>query len=330
MRCPFCGFADTQVKDSRPTEDATAIRRRRSCPACGSRFTTFERVQLRELTVVKRDGTRQIFDRDKLLRSVSVAARKRPLGEEQLERLVSGIVRQLESTGETDIQSPGIHVLFGLDEDKINRALNDYLFEAQGFVGNRQNYYDPRNSFLKQVLDRRTGIPITLSLVYLELAKRVDFPMAGVGMPGHFLVRPTLEDMAIFVDAFHKGEVMFEEDCRDRIQMMYGKGARMRPQHLEPIGPRPFLVRMLTNLKVIYLQQQDISRALAAIDRILLLTPDAVIERRDRGLIYYREGRLGDARNDLKFYLRSHPDAQDSFEIQQVLSQINDTLRGDR
>jgi len=213
---------------------------------------------------------------------------------------------------------------------KIIRALNDYLFEAQGFVGNRQNYYDPRNSFLNQVLDRRTGIPITLSLVYLELAKRVDFPMAGVGMPGHFLVRPTLEDMAIFVDAFHKGEVMFEEDCRDRIQMMYGKGARMRPQHLEPIGPRPFLVRMLTNLKVIYLQQQDISRALAAIDRILLLTPDAVIERRDRGLIYYREGRLGDARNDLKFYLRSHPDAQDSFEIQQVLSQINDTLRGDR
>lgn len=209
---------------------------------------------------------------------------------------------------------------------KIIRALNEYLFEAQGFVGNSQDYYNPQNSFLNQVLERRTGIPITLSLVYLELAKRIDFPMAGVGMPGHFLVRPTLEDMAIFVDAFHKGEVLFEEDCRDRIKMMYGKDARMLPHHLEPMGAKPFLARMLTNLKVIYLQRQDIPRALAAIDRILLLIPDSLAERRDRGLINYREGNLVEARDDLKFYLRNHPDAQDSFEIQQVISQINAAL----
>jgi regulator of sirC expression with transglutaminase-like and TPR domain len=210
---------------------------------------------------------------------------------------------------------------------KIIRALNEYLFEAQGFVGNSQDYYNPQNSFLNQVLERRTGIPITLSLVYLELAKRIDFPMAGVGMPGHFLVRPTLEEMAIFVDAFHKGEVLFEEDCRDRIKMMYGKDARMLPHHLEPMGSKPFLARMLTNLKVIYLQRQDIPRALAAIDRILLLIPDSLAERRDRGLINYREGNLVEARDDLKFYLRNHPDAQDSFEIQQVISQINSALR---
>jgi len=210
---------------------------------------------------------------------------------------------------------------------KIIRALNEYLFEAQGFVGNSQDYYNPQNSFLNQVLERRTGIPITLSLVYLELAKRIDFPMAGVGMPGHFLVRPTLEDMAIFVDAFHKGEVLFEEDCRDRIKMMYGKDARMLPHHLEPMGSKPFLARMLTNLKVIYLQRQDIPRALAAIDRILLLIPDSLAERRDRGLINYREGNLVEARDDLKFYLRNHPDAQDAFEIQQVISQINAALR---
>jgi transcriptional repressor NrdR len=111
MRCPFCQSLNTHVKDSRPAEDGASIRRRRVCGDCGGRFTTFERVQLRELTVVKRDGTRQTFDRDKLLRSVSVAARKRPLGEEQLERLVSGIVRQLESTGETDIQSDQIGLL---------------------------------------------------------------------------------------------------------------------------------------------------------------------------------------------------------------------------
>ena len=211
---------------------------------------------------------------------------------------------------------------------KIIRAINEYLFEAQGFVGNNQDYYNPQNSFLNKVLERRTGIPITLSLVYLELAKRIDFPMAGVGMPGHFLVRPTLDEMAIFVDAFHKGEVLFEEDCRDRIKTMYGKDARMLPHHLEPIGSKPFLARILTNLKVIYLQQQDIPRTLAAIDRILLLIPDSLVERRDRGLINYREGNLTAARDDLKFYLLKHPDAHDSFEIQQVLSQINATLEG--
>ncbi|RZM77958.1 SirB1 family protein [Leptolyngbya iicbica] len=209
---------------------------------------------------------------------------------------------------------------------KIIRAINDYLFAAQGFVGNTQDYYNPQNSFLNHVLERRTGIPITLSLVYLELANRIDFPMAGVGMPGHFLVRPTLAEMAIFVDAFHQGEVMFEEDCRDRIKTMYGAEARMLPQHLEPIGKKPFLARILTNLKVIYLQRQDIARALAAIDRILLLLPNALMERRDRGLIYYREGKLSEAKTDLKYYLLNHPDAPDSFEIQQVLSQINTAL----
>ncbi|NER83819.1 MAG: tetratricopeptide repeat protein, partial [Leptolyngbya sp. SIO1D8] len=173
----------------------------------------------------------------------------------------------------------------------------------------------------------RTGIPITLSLVYLELARRIGLPMAGVGMPGHFLVRPTVDEMAIFVDAFHKGEILFEEDCRDRIQTLYGRGARLYPRHLDAIGPRPFLARILMNLKVIYLQQQDIPRAFAAIDRILLLMPESLLERRDRGLIHYRQGQLDAAREDLKYYLLNHPDAQDSFEIQQVVSQINQTLQ---
>ncbi|MDX5362515.1 MAG: transcriptional regulator NrdR [Alphaproteobacteria bacterium] len=105
MRCPFCGNDDTQVKDSRPTEDNSAIRRRRFCPACGARFTTFERVQLRELMVVKRHGRRAPFDRDKLMRSIQIAMRKRPVEPERVERLVNGIVRRLESMGETDIDS---------------------------------------------------------------------------------------------------------------------------------------------------------------------------------------------------------------------------------
>ena len=120
MRCPFCGSDDTQVKDSRPTEENAAIRRRRVCPGCGGRFTTFERVQLRDLVVVKRTGRKVPFERDKLLASVEVALRKRPVPQERIERMVSGIVRQLESTGEGEITSSAIgglviEALKGLD-----------------------------------------------------------------------------------------------------------------------------------------------------------------------------------------------------------------------
>jgi len=108
MRCPYCGSLETQVKDSRPTEDASSIRRRRICPDCGGRFTTFERVQLRELTVVKKSGRRVPFDRDKLMRSIEIALRKRPVENERVERLVNGIVRQLESQGEPEVPSTRI------------------------------------------------------------------------------------------------------------------------------------------------------------------------------------------------------------------------------
>jgi transcriptional repressor NrdR len=108
MRCPFCGHMESQVKDSRPSEDGAAIRRRRLCPECGGRFTTFERVQLRELTIVKRSGRRSPFDREKLVRSISLAMQKRPVDPERIERMVNGIVRQLESQGETELPSSAV------------------------------------------------------------------------------------------------------------------------------------------------------------------------------------------------------------------------------
>jgi len=111
MRCPFCGFDDTQVKDSRPTDDRSAIRRRRFCTNCAARFTTFERIQLRELTVVKKTGQRQPFDRDKLARSIQIALRKRPVEAERIERVINSIVRQLESSGESDVQADEIGAL---------------------------------------------------------------------------------------------------------------------------------------------------------------------------------------------------------------------------
>ncbi len=131
MRCPFCGSDDTQVKDSRPTEDSTAIRRRRHCMDCGSRFTTFERVQLRDLTVIKNNGTRAPFDRDKLARSIDIALRKRPIEPERIERIVNGIQRRLESFGDPDIHSKDIgemvmDALAGLDQVAYVRFASVY------------------------------------------------------------------------------------------------------------------------------------------------------------------------------------------------------------
>jgi transcriptional repressor NrdR len=140
MRCPFCGNEDTQVKDSRPTEDNSAIRRRRQCTNCGARFTTFERVQLRELTVVKSTGKREAFDRDKLLRSMTIALRKRPVDAERVERVVNGIVRRLESSGESEIPTELIgqlimDALAGLDQVAYVRFASVYrnFREARDF-----------------------------------------------------------------------------------------------------------------------------------------------------------------------------------------------------
>jgi transcriptional repressor NrdR len=140
MRCPFCGSLDTQVKDSRPTDDSSAIRRRRICPDCGGRFTTFERVQLRELMVVKRSGRRVPFDRDKLQRSVEVAIRKRPVDAERVERMINGIVRQLESVGESEVTSEQVGELVmeglkGLDDVAYVRFASVYknFREAKDF-----------------------------------------------------------------------------------------------------------------------------------------------------------------------------------------------------
>lgn len=202
---------------------------------------------------------------------------------------------------------------------KVIQTLNRYLFQDLGFVGNSKDYYDPRNSYLNHVLDRRMGIPITLSLVYLEVAQRVGFTMTGVGMPGHFLIRPAVEEMQVFVDPFHRGEVLFLEDCRDRLTQIYGQPMELRPEFLQGVSPRQFLARMLTNLKLIYLKQGDLDRTLAAVERILLLFPDALEERRDRGLLYYEQGRWENAIGDLEFYLHQAPMEQNQATIRRIL-----------
>jgi transcriptional repressor NrdR len=149
MRCPYCGSLATQVKDSRPTEDSAAIRRRRVCPDCGGRFTTFERVQLRELTVIKKSGRRVPFDRDKLVRSIQIALRKRPVEADRIERLVSGMVRRLESMGESEITSDTIGrlVMEGL------RTLDDVAYVR--FASVYRNFREAKD--FEEFLDSLSG-----------------------------------------------------------------------------------------------------------------------------------------------------------------------------
>ncbi len=205
---------------------------------------------------------------------------------------------------------------------RIIQSINQYLYDDLGFTGNTDSYYDPRNSFLNDVIERRTGIPITLSLVYLEVARRIDFPMVGVGMPLHFLIRPEFEDVGIFVDAFDGGQILFAEDCQERLTQVYGQPIELQPEFLAPVTPRLFLARMLTNLKRIYLNRQEWEKALATVERILLLFPGVPVELRDRGLIYYQMGHWVAASDDFETYLAKFPDAEDAPAVRRLLNQL--------
>jgi regulator of sirC expression with transglutaminase-like and TPR domain len=154
---------------------------------------------------------------------------------------------------------------------RVIQAINDYLYDELGFVGNTANYYDPRNSFLNDVLARRTGIPLTLALVYLEMSARIELPMVGIGMPGHFILRPDFAGSEIFIDAFNQGEILFAEDCRQKLVQIYQQEIpTLPPEILQPVTKQQFLQRMLNNLQQIYWQQEDIDRAIVIKDLLLL------------------------------------------------------------
>ncbi|KKI98029.1 SirB1 family protein [Prochlorothrix hollandica] len=184
------------------------------------------------------------------------------------------------------------------------QIINQHLFQDLGFRGNTDNYYDPRNSFLNDVLERRTGIPISLSLVYGAVAQRLGFPLEGIGMPGHFLLRPQVDAMELYVDAFHQGEVLFPQDCEARLQQIYGMPVSLKAEHLEPVSQRQFLARLLTNLKVIYIKTGAFTQALAMVDWLLLLHPDRPQDHRDRGLLLYELQRWQEAYPELTLYVQ--------------------------
>ncbi|MEL6231889.1 MAG: transglutaminase-like domain-containing protein [Cyanobacteria bacterium J06627_3] len=209
---------------------------------------------------------------------------------------------------------------------KTIQAINHQLYTELGFSGNQIDYYDPDNSYLNRVLERRLGIPITLALVYLEVAQRLDFPMVGVGMPGHFLIRPTIEDMAVYVDPFDQGEVLFASDCQAIFHRLYGANAAWNLAYLNPITAKSLLARLLTNLKLIYLNRRDLRHTLTILDYLLLLSPNQPSNSRDRGLVHYQLQNLLAARSDLETYLAHSPEAPDRDQISQLLDNITDSL----
>jgi regulator of sirC expression with transglutaminase-like and TPR domain len=210
----------------------------------------------------------------------------------------------------------------------VIKCINQHLYEGLGYKGNQTDYYDPRNSFLNEVIDRRLGIPITLAVVYLDIARRIGFPMVGIGMPGHFLIRPDFPDAGIFVDAFNQGEVLFEQDCLELLRKIYQQPlSSLPPEFLAPVTSKQILARMLTNLKFIYLQQSELAKALGTVERILLIFPDALREVRDRGLLQFQLGNLTAAILDLETYVEQAPANADTDNIRLLLAQIREQNR---
>jgi regulator of sirC expression with transglutaminase-like and TPR domain len=208
----------------------------------------------------------------------------------------------------------------------VQEELVRTLFGEGGLRGNEEAYYDPRNSFLNDVLDRGLGIPLTLGIVLLEVGWRLDLPLEGVNFPNHFLVRFRGDSVNLLIDPFDKGTARFEDQAQELLDRVYGGTVRMRDDFLRPANRRDMLLRMLRNLKGLYLNVRDYPRALAAVERLMLLAPTAVGEGRDRGMLLARLGRREEALESLEQYLDDAPDAQDVERIKLVMERLR---RGD-
>jgi regulator of sirC expression with transglutaminase-like and TPR domain len=210
-------------------------------------------------------------------------------------------------------------------------ALNQFLYEDLGYSGNVNDYYDPRNSYLNDVIERRTGIPITLSILYMELGRRVGLPIEGVSFPGHFLVRLRLRGGTLVLDPFAGGAPQSEDELRSRVKRVIPDGvaddlpAAELPldQFLEPASNRQILARLLRNLKGIYRDTDKPERMLDVLNRMLLVTPDSAAELRDRGYLYQRLECYRAAFKDLTDYTEREPDAPDLYEVRSKLMELS-------
>jgi regulator of sirC expression with transglutaminase-like and TPR domain len=209
--------------------------------------------------------------------------------------------------------------------------LNQFLFDELGFHGNAHDYYDPRNSYLNEVLDRRTGIPLTLSVLYLEVGRRIGLALEGVSFPGHFLVRLALRGSMLVLDPFSGGEPQSEADLRARLRRVIPEGTSgpvpvqelPLDQFLEPAGKRQILARLLRNLKSIYREADKPERLLAVLNRMLMVAPEAHGELRERGLVYQRLECYRAALKDLSEYSSLEPDASDIEDVRTKVLELS-------
>ncbi len=200
-------------------------------------------------------------------------------------------------------------------------TLNRFLFDDLRFDGNRRFYGDPRNSYLNQVIDRRLGLPITLSVLYIEVARRLGLQVEGIGLPGHFIVRYLDRGSVHFIDPFHQGRQLSSEDCRNLVVDLSSGRLEFQPAMLEPVDARQILARMLTNLKNAYVQEQQFDQALTVVERLLDLAPGEPAHLRDLGLLHFQLNHYGPALEALNRYLLGAGAGPDD-PVQQVIAHI--------
>jgi regulator of sirC expression with transglutaminase-like and TPR domain len=214
-----------------------------------------------------------------------------------------------------DAMADGLRGRLGGSPESAIAALNQVLFEEHGFRGNTREYYDPRNSFLNDVLDRRTGIPISLSTVYIAVGRRAGAAVEGIGLPGHFVVRVSTPAGEALADPFNGGTVLTAQDCQERLDRIYGGRVRMAADMLAPCPARSVLSRMVRNLKAIYLKSEDHERALRTAELLVLLNPGAAEEIRDRGLVLASLECYALAAADLERFVTATPHAPEAEQI---------------
>jgi regulator of sirC expression with transglutaminase-like and TPR domain len=207
------------------------------------------------------------------------------------------------------------------------QVLNRVLYDEEGLHGNREDYYDPRNSFLNDVLDRKLGIPITLAVIYMEVARRIEFPLVGVGMPGHFLLKHyDVDGRETLIDSFERGALVTPADCQRRLDQIYSGQLSLQPGFLVAVPRRQILLRMLNNLRSIYLTARNFKKALAIVDLILAVYPRSPEDVKQRGLLRHETGQKRLALDDFDLYLKMSPDASDAGEIRQIALSIRRQL----